>query len=85
MFFETTLIKYVYLLLLVVFVFVSTSGQSQSIVVDATNYKQTIDMMGGDMERSSKAVQNAQNKDEILRWSFEDINFNVCRVQYDKH
>ncbi|MFY0713599.1 carbohydrate-binding protein [Seonamhaeicola sp. NFXS20] len=58
---------------------------SQSIVVNSTNYKQTIDMIGGDMERSSKAIQNAQNKADILQWSFKDINFNVCRVQYDKN
>ncbi|PQV49013.1 putative secreted protein (Por secretion system target) [Jejuia pallidilutea] len=57
----------------------------QSITVNSTNYKQTIDMIGGDMERSSKAIQNAQNKEDILQWSFGDINFNVCRVQYDKN
>ncbi|WP_406683283.1 carbohydrate-binding protein [Seonamhaeicola sp. MEBiC1930] len=57
----------------------------QSITVNSTNYKQTIDMIGGDMERSSKAIQNAQNKADILQWSFGDIDFNVCRVQYDKN
>lgn len=56
----------------------------QSIQVQTSNYKQTIDMIGGDMERSSKAIQSAQNKQEIIEWSFQDINFNVCRVQYDK-
>ncbi|WP_282124540.1 carbohydrate-binding protein [Algibacter mikhailovii] len=57
----------------------------QSITVNSTNYKQTIDMIGGDMERSSKAIQNAQNKEEIIQWGFGDIDFNVCRVQYDKN
>ncbi len=58
---------------------------AQSIDVHTRDYRQTIDMIGGDMERSSKAIQSAQNKQEILEWSFEDINFNVCRVQYDKN
>ncbi len=61
------------------------SLSAQSVIVNTSNYKQTIDMIGGDMERSSKAIQNAQNKDEIIQWSFGDINFNVCRVQYDKN
>ncbi|MDF7824762.1 hypothetical protein P4B35_12125 [Pontiellaceae bacterium B12227] len=63
----------------------SSQGQGQSITVNATDYGQTIDMMGGDMERSSKAIQNAANKAEMIRWSFEDIGFNFCRVQYDKN
>ncbi|ALJ04719.1 hypothetical protein APS56_06055 [Pseudalgibacter alginicilyticus] len=58
---------------------------SQSITVNSTNYKQTIDMIGGDMERSSFAIQKAQNKEEIIQWGFGDIDFNVCRVQYDKN
>lgn len=59
--------------------------RGQSVIVNSTNYKQTIDMIGGDMERSSKAIQNANNKAEILDWSFADIGFNICRVQYDKN
>lgn len=51
----------------------------QSIVVNSTNYKQTIDMVGGDMERSSKAIQNAQNKAEIINWGFGDIDFNYLK------
>ncbi|CAH8281451.1 putative secreted protein (Por secretion system target) [Mariniflexile fucanivorans] len=58
---------------------------AQSITVNSTNYKQIIDMIGGDMERSSSAIQNAQNKADIIQWGFGDINFNVCRVQYDKN
>ncbi|MGE9270453.1 MAG: hypothetical protein ACQKBU_06590, partial [Verrucomicrobiales bacterium] len=41
-------------------------------------------MMGGDMERSSSAIQNAENKEEIIQWAFGDIAFDTCRVQYDK-
>ncbi|ANW95414.1 hypothetical protein AXE80_03575 [Wenyingzhuangia fucanilytica] len=63
----------------------SVSLVAQSIVVNSTNYKQTIDMIGGDMERSSSAIQSAKNKEEIIQWGFGDINFNVCRVQYDKN
>ncbi|MBP0904010.1 carbohydrate-binding protein [Mariniflexile gromovii] len=58
---------------------------AQSITVNSTNYKQTIDMMGGDIERNSIAVQNAKNKAEIINWGFGDINFNYCRVQFDKN
>ncbi|MEP3837779.1 MAG: carbohydrate-binding protein, partial [Algibacter sp.] len=64
---------------------VSVTAFSQSIEINSTNYRQTIDMIGGDMERSASAVQSAQNKGDILQWSFGDINFNVCRVQYDKN
>ena len=73
-------------MLFIVFVIVSTNViLAQSITVNSTNYKQTIDMMGGDMERSSIAIQNAKNKEEIINWGFKDIGFNYCRVQYDKH
>ncbi|WP_372752097.1 carbohydrate-binding protein [Mariniflexile sp.] len=70
------------------YVVLFTSGilaTAQSITVNSTNYKQTIDMIGGDMERSASAIQNAKNKTEIIQWGFGDINFNVCRVQYDKN
>ncbi|WP_139955812.1 galactose-binding domain-containing protein [Flavicella sediminum] len=70
---------------LIAFVFFWFQVFGQSITVNSTNYKQTIDMIGGDMERSSIAVQKAKNKEEIFQWSFGDINFNVCRVQYDKN
>lgn len=70
---------------LLLIMFGVTIVYGQSIVVNSTNYKQTIDMIGGDMERSSKAIQNAQNKAEIIQWGFGDIDFNVCRVQYDKN
>ncbi|VGO19380.1 hypothetical protein [Pontiella sulfatireligans] len=60
-------------------------GWGQSITVNPTNYRQVIDMMGGDMERSSKAIQNASNKAEMIQWGFGDIAFNTCRVQYDKN
>lgn len=58
---------------------------AQSVVVNSIDYKQTIDMIGGDIERNSIAVQNAKNKEEIINWGFGDINFNYCRVQFDKH
>ncbi|WP_372772795.1 T9SS type A sorting domain-containing protein [Mangrovibacterium sp.] len=68
----------------IAFMFPMLAG-AQSVTIDATDYKQTIDMMGGDMERSSNAIQSAKNKEEIVDWAFKDIAFNVCRVQFDKN
>ncbi len=68
----------------ILFVFAS-SVLAQSIDLNATDYKQTITMIGGDMERSSKAIQSAINKQEMIEWGFKDIAFNTCRVQYDKN
>ena len=67
--------------------FVITAGNvhAQSISVQSTNYQQTIDMMGGDMERSSSAVQSSTNTQEMINWGFRDIDFNFCRVQFDKN
>ncbi len=78
---KSILLSTITLCLFIQSIFVS----GQSIIVNTSNYKQTIDMIGGDMERSSKAVQNAKNTQEIIEWGFKDINFNVCRVQYDKN
>ncbi|MCB4799651.1 glycoside hydrolase [Neotamlana laminarinivorans] len=69
----------------VILFFISIQSISQSITINTTNYKQVIDMIGADIERSSIAIQNAKNKNEIINWGFKDINFNYCRVQYDKH
>ncbi|WP_411847063.1 hypothetical protein AAFN60_06320 [Roseibacillus persicicus] len=71
--------------LLLLFLWLIPSGSvAQSIELRSSDLRQEVDMMGGDMERSSGAIQNTQNKAEILKWGFGDINFNVCRVQYDK-
>ncbi len=61
-----------------------TPCPGQSIQLNPADIRQSIDMMGGDMERSSFAIQNARNKAEIIQWGFGDIDFNMCRVQYDK-
>ena len=66
------------------FIFPLWAG-AQSININASDYQQTIDMMGGDMERSANAIQNAKNKAEIVDWAFGDIEFNTCRVQFDKN
>lgn len=60
-------------------------GLCQSISIEANDLKQEIDMMGGDMERSSIAIQKAENKEEIINWGFGDIDFNTCRIQFDKN
>ena len=71
--------------LIVLGLFASILAFSQSISVNTTNYKQTIDMCGGDMERSSINIQWSTNKNEMIDWGFKDIAFNYCRVQYDKN
>ena len=59
---------------------------AQSITIDTNDFQQTIDMIGGDMERSASAVQTTvQNTDDVIRWGFEDINYNYCRIQFDKN
>ena len=46
--------------------------------------KQLIEVMGGDMERSSDFIQKANNTQEILEWFINDIDYNYFRVRYDK-
>lgn len=57
---------------------------TQEITVNAGNVKQEIEFMGADFERSQNFVQKATNPDEIIEWAFTDIDFNICRVAYDK-
>lgn len=65
--------------------FAYTLVQAQTISIYASDLLQTIDMIGGDMERSSKAVQTTvTNTEDVIQWGFGDINFNYCRVQFDK-
>lgn len=54
-------------------------------LINITGTKQQVIMMGGDMERSANAVQNATNTQQIIQWAFADIPFNICRMQYDKN
>ncbi len=56
-----------------------------SLKVDLANQKQKVIFMGGDMERSASAIQDSKNPTEILDWSFRDIPFNICRLQFDKN
>lgn len=46
--------------------------------------KQQIFLVGGDMERSQFFLQKAANPEEVARWCFQDVRFDVCRVSYDK-
>ncbi|WP_372756113.1 T9SS type A sorting domain-containing protein [Mariniflexile sp.] len=57
---------------------------AQSITVNTANVKQKIEFVGADFERSQNFVQKALNPDDIIEWAFKDINFNICRVAYDK-
>ncbi len=53
-------------------------------LADPDNVKQEILFVGGDMERCQSYLQSITNKEEVVRWLFEDIDFNMCRVSYDK-
>lgn len=65
---------------------VCSPSYAQEILVYASDLKQKIDMVGGDMERSSKAVQSTcTNTSDVIQWGFGDINFNYCRVEFDKN
>ncbi|MCG8698722.1 MAG: RICIN domain-containing protein [Bacteroidales bacterium] len=69
---------------ILIFVIFSQTIQAQSVSFNANDLKQKIDMIGGDIERSQNFISNAANAEEVLGWCFEDINFNVCRVSYNK-
>jgi len=56
------------------------------ITIRVNEPKQQILMMGADMERSANTLQTASNKEEIIKWVFEDIEgLAYLRVVYDKH
>jgi hypothetical protein len=59
-------------------------SHTQSISVEAGDLQQEIEFIGADFERSQNFVQKATNPDEIIEWAFKDIDFNICRVAYDK-
>lgn len=61
------------------------AAQRGVIEVSPQEARQRVLVVGGDMERSANALLDAADPEEIARWVFKDINFNVCRVQYDKH
>ncbi|WP_252736891.1 MULTISPECIES: dockerin type I repeat-containing protein [unclassified Psychrosphaera] len=65
--------------------FATNHARAQSISVDASDVKQTITMMGGDMERSGSNLQNAANKEEIIDWLVKDIPFDTWRIAYNKN
>lgn len=52
--------------------------------INLNERKQQVILVGGDMERSQFFLQKAANPEQIARWCFEDIHFDVCRVSYDK-
>lgn len=57
---------------------------AQTLTINTTDHKQTITMMGGDMERSGSNLQRAINKEEIIDWFIKDMPLNTWRVAYDK-
>lgn len=57
---------------------------NNAVKINLNERKQQIMLVGGDMERSQFFLQKAANPEEVARWCFKDINFDVCRVSYDK-
>lgn len=56
-----------------------------TVTVNLADVKQSITMMGGDMERSHKNFDKVANPKEVIQWLAGDINFDTWRVSYDKH
>jgi len=52
--------------------------------INILDNKQTINMIGGDMERSAAFLLKSTNPKEIANWVYKDIDLKVCRVSYDK-
>ncbi|MGD7653088.1 MAG: hypothetical protein ACQCXQ_07735 [Verrucomicrobiales bacterium] len=62
------------------------SGAEPLIEVRLDQPQQQIVVMGTDMERSANALQGAKNKEEIIKWVFEDTEgVDLLRVCFDKH
>lgn len=61
------------------------SENIERIVLKGGAFKQRIDILGGDMERSADFLFQATNPDEIIHWYFSDINMPYWRVVIDKH
>lgn len=58
---------------------------TNSISLNVNDQKQTISLMGADMERSAHALVNhAGNPQTIANWIFKDIDFDVCRLSFDR-
>ncbi|MEI6865034.1 T9SS type A sorting domain-containing protein [Flavicella sp.] len=76
-----------YFKIIIIFSSIIFSGNTinaQEIIVNDGSLKQKITFMGADFERSQNFVQKATNPNELLDWAFNDIEFNLCRVAYDK-
>lgn len=71
------------------FLFLSAFALSQafsSVVIHLDKPKQKIVMMGADMERSAHFLQYAANKEDVIKWVFEDTKGVLyLRIAYDKH
>ncbi len=49
-----------------------------------SNIKQEILFIGGDMERSQDFMTSSSNPRQVAQLAFGDIDFDICRVAYDK-
>ncbi len=62
----------------------ATAQATSGLTVSPSDTKQQVLFIGADMERSQGNLSVAKNKKQIAEWCFKDIDFNVCRVSYDK-
>ncbi|MFI3304364.1 MAG: hypothetical protein SNF68_04565 [Rikenellaceae bacterium] len=60
------------------------TAKESTLIVDPNDTKQQVLFIGTDMERSQDHLSRAKNKEQIAEWCFKDIDFNVCRISYDK-
>ncbi|MFI3304817.1 MAG: DUF4971 domain-containing protein [Rikenellaceae bacterium] len=59
-------------------------GSNNILIVDPANVKQQVLFIGTDMERSQNSMVKASNAQQVAQWCFGDIDFNYCRVSYDR-
>lgn len=57
---------------------------NNKVLVNSSLTQQTIEFVGGDMERSQKFMQKCSDPQLVADWCFKDVNFDICRVSYDK-
>ncbi len=66
---------------------VSYTTSSENVIqlsLNESSRQQKILFVGTDIERSQGFIPNAANFDEVIQWGFGDVDFDVCRVSYDK-
>lgn len=67
-----------------VLTYTSSSSNVLKLSLDESSRQQPILFIGTDIERSQGFIPTAPNFDEVIKWGFGDVDFDVCRVSYDK-